>query len=66
MTTPEAPRVRCASCDRDFETASVTIGYLGSAFQVDLLQCPICRQVFIPEELALGKMVDVEKQLEDK
>lgn len=66
MTTPDLPRVRCARCDRDLETASVTIGYLGSAFQVDLLQCPVCRQVFIPEDLALGKMVDVEKQLEDK
>lgn len=66
MTSPEETRVRCAACDRDFETASVTIGYLGSAFQVDLLQCPSCRQVFIPEDLALGKMVDVEKQLEDK
>ena len=25
MGTPETPRVRCASCDRDLETASVTI-----------------------------------------
>lgn len=66
MTIPETPRVRCARCDRDFELASVTIGYLGSAFQVDLLHCPVCHQVFIPEDLALGKMVDVEKQLEDK
>lgn len=66
MTAPEEPPVRCALCDRDLEIASVTIGYLGSAFQVDQLRCPGCGQVYIPEDLALGKMVDVEKQLEDK
>ena len=63
---PEEAPVRCAQCDRDLETASVTIGYMGSAFQVDLLRCPVCGQVFVPEDLALGKMVEVEKQLEDK
>jgi hypothetical protein len=35
-------------------------------FPVDLLRCPKCRQVFIPEELARGKMSEVEKLLEDK
>lgn len=66
MTTRDVPPVRCGRCERDLETASVTISYLGSAFQVDLLRCPICRQVFVPEDLAMGKMADVEKQLEDK
>jgi uncharacterized Zn finger protein len=58
--------VQCAQCARELETASVTIGYMDSAFQVDLLRCPKCGQVFIPEDLALGKMAEVEKQLEDK
>ena len=42
------------------------ISYLGSAYPVDLLKCPSCGLVFIPEELALGKMLEVEKSLEDK
>ena len=66
MTTPEEPRVRCTQCDRKLETASVTIGYMESSFQVDLLRCPKCGQVFIPEDLALGKMLKVEQALEDK
>jgi hypothetical protein len=66
VTAPDQEPVRCALCDRDLETASVTISYLGSSFQVDLLQCPGCGQVHIPEDLALGKMVEVEQQLEDK
>jgi hypothetical protein len=44
----------------------VNVGYLGSMFPVDLLRCRRCGQVFIPEELAMGKMVEVEKLLEDK
>ena len=44
----------------------IQISYLGSAYPVDLLKCPSCGLVFIPEELALGKMAEVEKALEDK
>ena len=44
----------------------VNISYLGNVFPVDLLRCPRCGLVFVPEELALGKMADVEKLLEDK
>jgi hypothetical protein len=44
----------------------VTVEYMGSAFPVDLPRCPKCGQVFVPEELATGKMLEVEKALEDK
>jgi predicted RNA-binding Zn-ribbon protein involved in translation (DUF1610 family) len=66
MSTPEKPPVMCALCNRALEPAQVNVAYLGNAFPVELLKCPTCGQVFIPEDLALGKMVDVEKQLEDK
>ncbi len=58
--------VRCGVCDLALEPAKVSVAYLGSAFEVDLMCCPNCGQVFIPEELALGKMVEVEQTLEDK
>lgn len=58
--------LRCAACDRVLVPAPVTIEYLGSAFQVELPRCPSCGQVHVSEALALGKMNDVEKQLEDK
>jgi hypothetical protein len=44
----------------------VTVAYLGSAYPVDLLKCPKCGLALVPEELALGKMLEVEKALEDK
>jgi len=48
------------------EVGKVNISYLGSMFPVDLLRCPSCGQVFIPEDMAIGKMAEVEKILEDK
>ena len=56
----------CFQCDLPLEMGKVNVAYLGSMFPVDLLRCPKCGQTFIPEELALGKMAEVEKILEDK
>lgn len=56
----------CSACGAPLVKGKVMISYLGSGFPVDLLKCPTCGQVFIPEELALGKMLEVEKSLEDK
>jgi hypothetical protein len=44
----------------------VEVAYRGSKYPVTLPRCPRCGLVFIPEELALGKMAEVEKLLEDK
>jgi hypothetical protein len=56
----------CANCGVALEVGKVDISYLGSSFPVELLKCPNCGLVLIPEELALGKMAEVEKALEDK
>jgi hypothetical protein len=56
----------CARCGEPLQRSKVMISYLGNAYQVDLLKCPSCGLVFIPEDLALGKMAEVEKALEDK
>ncbi|MFN8598042.1 MAG: hypothetical protein U0559_17900 [Anaerolineae bacterium] len=56
----------CGNCSIPLQTGQVDVAYMENAFPVDLLKCPKCGLVFVPEELALGKMVEVEKQLEDK
>jgi hypothetical protein len=56
----------CADCNLPLESGKVDISYLGNSFPVELLRCPKCGLVLIPEELALGKMAEVEKALEDK
>lgn len=56
----------CQKCNVALQPGRVTVEYMGSAFPVDLPRCPQCGQVFVPEELATGKMLEVEKALEDK
>ncbi|MGI6225274.1 MAG: DVU_1557 family redox protein [Peptococcales bacterium] len=56
----------CDKCNISLELGKVTLSYLGSSFPVELFKCPQCSLVYIPEELALGKMDQVEKALEDK
>jgi hypothetical protein len=63
---PEATPWICGNCNVPLVLAKVDVAYLGSAFPADLWKCPQCGLVYVPEDLALGKMVDVEKQLEDK
>ena len=58
--------VKCAKCNVSLEVDSVSLSYLGNGFPVDLPCCPECGMVFIPEELAMGKILHVEKALEDK
>jgi hypothetical protein len=44
----------------------VIASYLGSEFPVELMKCPGCGIVFVPESLATEKMLKVEQALEDK
>ncbi len=60
------PEWQCGKCNVALVVRQVNVEYLGNAFPANLLKCPQCGNVFIPEELALGKMVEVEKSLEDK
>ncbi len=57
---------QCARCGVALEKSQVNVTYLGAGYPVDMLKCPKCGKVLVPEELALGKMVEVEKLLEDK
>ncbi len=56
----------CMKCNLLMVPGKVTVSYMGSNFPVELLKCPKCGLVLITEELALGKMLEVEKTLEDK
>lgn len=60
------PVMACDKCKIDLAPGNVTLSYLGSSFPVELYKCPKCGLVFIPEDLALGKMDMAEKALEDK
>ena len=56
----------CGTCGTPLQMLPVDITYMGSSFQVELPRCPDCGYTFIPPGLAEGKMLEVEKILEDK
>ena len=64
--TAVEPELMCAKCQQPLVVGKVTASYLGNSFAVDLLRCPGCGFVYVPEALALGKMLQVEQALEDK
>jgi hypothetical protein len=56
----------CNRCQAKLEPMKTQFSYLGHSFHTEVPVCPICGQVFISEELASGRMVEVETSLEDK
>jgi hypothetical protein len=63
---PAEPALICAKCQQALVLGKVNATYLGNSFPVDLLRCPSCGFTYVPEALALGKMLQVEQALEDK
>ncbi|MBU4261613.1 MAG: DNA-binding protein [Proteobacteria bacterium] len=57
---------RCGCCNKELQPSKVNVEYMGSVFNVELMACPACGFVLVPEKLALGKMLEVEQLLEDK
>ena len=62
----KAVQWKCSKCNLPLEPGKVMVSYLGNSYPVDLLRCPSCGLVMVPEDLALGRMNEVEKALEDK
>lgn len=56
----------CHRCRVNLVVGPATLTYMGNRLTADLPQCPQCGLVLISEELALGKMAEVEQILEDK
>jgi NAD-dependent SIR2 family protein deacetylase len=63
---PEDLQWRCEKCDRELIVGKINVEYMGNRFTADLPHCPDCGKVLVAEHLALGKMAEVEKLLEDK
>ena len=56
----------CAKCNVPLEEMESKFFYMKHEFSHPISKCPVCGQVFIPEELATGKIAEVETVLEDK
>lgn len=56
----------CRRCGIHLIKGKAVFEYLDNAFPVELPLCPKCGFVYVPEELAMGRVLSVEKVLEDK
>ncbi len=62
----ESENWQCGKCGADLEPTKVEVGYMEANTPWSCPRAPNAALCFVPEELALGKMVEVEKILEDK
>ncbi len=63
---PEDLVWKCFRCGQQLVVGPVLAKYMGNNITAQLPQCPSCYMVLISEELAIGKVAEVEKLLEDK
>jgi ssDNA-binding Zn-finger/Zn-ribbon topoisomerase 1 len=58
--------IMCGKCNVALEKRRTGFRYLNHTVESDVLRCPKCGQVYVPEELAKGKISQLETTLEDK
>ncbi|MGI6731835.1 MAG: DVU_1557 family redox protein [Anaerovoracaceae bacterium] len=56
----------CDKCQVEMEEREVEFSYLNRSFRHKVPRCPKCGQVFISEDLAKGRISQVEVMLEEK
>lgn len=57
---------KCCRCDKELVPKKIVFEYLGHTVAHEVPVCPKCGKVYISEELAEGRMSEVEQALEDK
>jgi uncharacterized protein with PIN domain len=62
----EERTMRCLKCDQRLVLRKVVFEYMGHTVAHEVPTCPKCGKVYISEELAEGRMSEVEQLLEDK
>lgn len=58
--------IQCGRCQIPLEYGKRDLNYQRQSISTEVLRCPKCGQVYLPESLVKGKMFEVEKALEDK
>jgi ribosomal protein S27AE len=59
-------RMICGKCRLPLEIGQVEMYYQRQKLKADFPKCPRCGLVYISEELVKGRMLEIEKTLEDK
>ncbi|MEG0829298.1 MAG: hypothetical protein RSD88_01560 [Anaerovoracaceae bacterium] len=64
--TEKQDHLVCNKCQVELTLSKATFRYLNRSFEHEVLRCPECGQVYLPEELIQEKMLKVEAALEEK
>ena len=56
----------CDNCKVEMKLIDAQFSYLDRSFRHKVMRCPKCGQVHVPEDLAKGRMSQVEAALEEK
>ncbi len=56
----------CDKCQVELVMAELHFSYLDHNFRHKVLRCPVCGQVYLPEELVDSRIKQVESSLEEK
>ena len=62
----ENKKLICSRYGVELTPAKASFSYLKHSFNSEVLRCPECGQIYIPESLAGGRMHEVEIAIEDK
>ncbi len=58
--------MKCCKCNVEMVERKTTFDYLGHEASYPVLGCRVCGQAYVPEDLADGKIAEVETLLEEK
>ncbi|MDR1028051.1 MAG: hypothetical protein LBL63_01385 [Clostridiales Family XIII bacterium] len=56
----------CNLCNVPLQPFRADFTYMGRGFDAEVLRCPECGQIYLPEAFVRGRMAEVEYALEDK
>ena len=56
----------CRKCNVKLEPKKTELVYLGHTFNQEFPVCTVCGNVYIPEDVVVGRMRAVEEKMEDK
>jgi len=66
QSAPPGERLICARHQAELIPMEAEFSYLGRSFRHPVLRCPVCGLPYVSEELARGRMREVEMTLEEK
>ena len=66
MVEVNSDTIYCSQCGQELKPVKASAVYLKFKFDIEIPGCPVCGRLYVPEELALTKVAELEALLEQK